>query len=294
MRTITKICALVVALFITSQNLRAQEEKPAYTIYDAEGRPVTYGEMIRQLSKPDAVFLGEMHNCPVTHWLEFEIVRSLHAVHGDSLVIGEEMLESDNQLIIDEFLQGKISENRFETETRLWDNYKTDYKPVTIFAKARGLRLVATNIPRRYANAVNAGGLQALDGFSDEAKRYMAPLPIKFTYDEAANREKFQQMIQMTGGRINIEYIAQAQAVKDATMAWFIAKNLRGKLVHLNGSAHSDRKEGIIPYLLDYRPGTKVGTVSFVRQQDISRLDEANKGMADFIICIPTTMMVTY
>ena len=97
---------------------RAQEEKPAYAIYDKEGKTVTYGEMVRELAKPDVVFLGEIHNCPVTHWLEFEIARSLQEIHGPRLTIGEEMLESDVQLIVDEFLQGKIAENRFEAEAR--------------------------------------------------------------------------------------------------------------------------------------------------------------------------------
>ena len=288
------VTAIAIVLLLTAFRLEAQEHKPAYAIYDAQGNTVTYGEMIRQLSKPDVVFLGEMHNCPITHWLEFEITRSLHAVHGDSLLIGEEMLESDNQLILDEFLQGKISENRFETEMRLWDNYTTDYKPITIFAKAHGIPLIATNVPRRYANAVSHGGLQVLDSFSNEAKRYIAPLPLKTIYNNDENRQKFQQMAMMAGGKINIEHIIQSQALKDATMAWFIARNLRGKLLHLNGSAHSDRRQGIIPYLLQYRPGTTIATVSFIKQQDITRLDNNNKGLADFIICIPTTMMVSY
>ena len=267
---------------------RAQEGKPAYAIYDKEGKTVTYG------AKPDVVFLGEIHNCPVTHWLEFEIARSLQEIHGPRLTIGEEMLESDVQLIVDEFLQGKIAENRFEAEARLWDNYATDYKPVTILAKSRGIRLVATNVPRRYAASVNRGGLETLDSLSDEAKRYMAPLPVKFEYDEKANREKFQQMIMMTGGKMNLKYMAQAQALKDATMAWFIARNLDGKFLHLNGSAHSDWRQGIVPYLLEYRPGTTIATVKFTRQQDIGKLDEQLKGAADFIVVIPVTMTTSY
>ena len=273
---------------------RAQEGKPAYAIYDKEGKTVTYGEMVRELAKPDVVFRGEIHNCPVTHWLEFEIARSLQEIHGPRLTIGEEMLESDVQLIVDEFLQGKIAENRFEAEARLWDNYATDYKPVTILAKSRGIRLVATNVPRRYAASVNRGGLETLDSLSDEAKRYMAPLPVKFEYDEKANREKFQQMIMMTGGKMNLKYMAQAQALKDATMAWFIARNLDGKFLHLNGSAHSDWRQGIVPYLLEYRPGTTIATVKFTRQQDIGKLDEQLKGAADFIVVIPVTMTTSY
>ena len=159
-------------------------DKPAYVLYDNAGKAITYSQLIKQLEKYDVVFLGEMHNCPITHWLEFEITRSLYHIHKDKLMLGEEMMESDNQLILNEYLQRKISYDRFEEEARLWPNYSTDYSPVVYFAKENKIPFIATNVPRRYANAVKNGGLEVLDSLSDEAKRYIAPLPISFNYDE--------------------------------------------------------------------------------------------------------------
>ena len=70
-------------------------DKPAYVLYDNAGKAITYSQLIKQLEKYDVVFLGEMHNCPITHWLEFEITRSLYHIHKDKLMLGEEMMESD-------------------------------------------------------------------------------------------------------------------------------------------------------------------------------------------------------
>ena len=75
---------------------------------------------------------------------------------------------------------------------------------------------------------------------------------------------------------------------------WFIAKNFRHKFLHINGSYHTERKEGIIPYLLRYRPDTSVVTVLFVRQETISALDAENLGRADFYVCIPEDMVHSY
>ena len=267
-------------------------DKPAYVLYDNAGKAITYSQLIKQLEKYDVVFLGEMH---ITHWLEFEITRSLYHIHKDKLMLGEEMMESDNQLILNEYLQRKISYDRFEEEARLWPNYSTDYSPVVYFAKENKIPFIATNVPRRYANAVKNGGLEVLDSLSDEAKRYIAPLPISFNYDEKESEAAFSMMNMMGGQKSGDNYkLAQAQAVKDATMGWFIAHNMKDKFLHINGSYHSDWKGGIIPYLLQYRPGTSVVTVTSVRQENTDKLDEENKGRADFYICVSEDMVTSY
>ncbi|MDO4770796.1 ChaN family lipoprotein [Porphyromonas sp.] len=272
------------------------DEKPSYTLFDNTGKKITYSALIKKLSAYDAVFLGEIHNCPISHWLEFEITRSLYNIHQNKLTIGAEMLESDNQIILDEYMSGKITSDRFEAEARLWPNHSTDYEPVVYFAKEHSIPFIATNIPRRYANSVKNHGFGILETLSDEAKRYIAPLPIPFEYNEKESQAVFGGM-GMMGGRKSPEEIrrfAEAQAIKDATMGWFIAKNFRHKFLHINGSYHTERKEGIIPYLLHYRPNTSVVTVLFVRQESVSALDEENLGRADFYVCIPEDMVHSY
>ena len=242
----------------------------------------------------EVVFIGEVHNCPITHWLELKITQALYARHGKQLTLGAELLESDIQLILDEYMQRLISPDRFGAEARLWDNYETDYHPIVFFAKEQGIPFVATNVPRRYANSVRNHGLEILDSLSEEAHRYIAPLPIPFTYDEEQSQAAFGMMA-MLGHGGDTRRLAEAQAVKDATMAWFISRNMsRGKFIHFNGNYHSDFKGGIIPYLERYRPGTRVATIASVRQSEIDRLDEEQVGRADFYICVPEEMTNTY
>ncbi len=268
----------------------------AYRLFDNSGRPVTFDEMADSLSRADVVFIGENHNCPISHWMELEITKAMHRAHGSSLTIGEEMMEADNQLLLDEYMGRAIEYDRFEAEARLWDNYSTDYYPVVFYAKENRIPFVATNIPRRYASVVKNRGLEALDSLSDEAKRYIAPLPIPFSFDHEKSEAAFG-MMQALGGRTSgdMERLAQAQAVKDATMAWFISRNMDGrKFLHINGSYHSDNRDGIVPYLLRYKPRTKVATVTSVRQEDITTLDPDNLGRADFYIAVPEEFPTSY
>lgn len=117
------------------------QEKNAYTLFDAQGNRVDYTQMMDVLERQDVVFIGEIHNCPIAHWMEYEIVKDLYDRHGDRLMIGAEMFERDNQLILDEYLAGMITPERFNAEAKLWPNYKTDYSPIVEFAKEHKIPL---------------------------------------------------------------------------------------------------------------------------------------------------------
>lgn len=291
---IWKNCLALFLCFAGGMTIFAQKEyKKAYTLFDANGKEIAYQELINGLTQPDVVFIGEIHNCCITHWLEYEISRSLYNIHKDKLMMGAEMFESDNQLILDEYMNKVITYDRFEDEARLWPNYSTDYAPFVFFAKENHIPFIATNVPRRYANVVKNRGLEYLDSLSVEAKQYLPPLPVNFTYKEEDDGT-FALMQMMGKSKGNPKLLAQAQAIKDATMGWFIARNIKHKFLHFNGNYHSDFKDGIIPYLLQYRPGTTVKTVCAVRQENIDQLDDENKGRADYYICVPEDMTSTY
>ena len=160
------LCIMLLGISVASWG----QEKKAYRLFDANGKEVGYREMMKVLKNQDVVFLGEVHNCAIAHWMEYEIVKDLCEVHKGKLAIGLEMLEADNQLVLDEYVGRLISSDRFEEEARLWPNYQTDYAAVVGLGREYGLKVVATNVPRRYANMVKNGGFEALDKLSAEAK----------------------------------------------------------------------------------------------------------------------------
>ncbi|MBR8535272.1 ChaN family lipoprotein [Carboxylicivirga sediminis] len=265
-------------------------DMPAYKLFDSQGKEIKYKKMIKELGNAEIVLFGEYHNNPIAHWLELEVTKSLYDSMNGKLIMGAEMFEADNQLIIDEYMNDFISRDKFEAECRLWSNYDTDYEPLIRFAKDSAVHFVATNIPRRYASIVHKKGIDTLDKLSDEAKRFIAPLPIEFDPDSV--------LIAKMGGMMGKSPlpIAKAQAIKDATMGFFITKNFTaGHLfIHYNGSFHSDDDGGIRKYLQIYQPGMKVKTITTVSQEDIDKLSDEYLGKADYIICVPTDMTKTY
>jgi hypothetical protein len=136
-------------------------------------------------------------------------------------------------------------------------------------------------------------GVSVLDSLNQEAYRYLAPLPLE--YDTSLNC--YRQLIhgaEMQGhGSINL---ADAQAIKDATMSHFIMENWQpGKqFIHFNGAYHSDYFESINWFLKRANPDLKIVTISTVSQKEIDTLSAEEKGKADFIICVPSNMTTTY
>lgn len=283
-----KVLLLLVAAF-----LLVSSDMPAYRIFKVDGEETAFKELLKKAQKADVVLFGEYHNNPIAHWLQFELTKQLHAKKGGKLVLGAEMFEADNQLILDEYLSDKITTKKFESEARIWPNYRTDYKPIVEFAKTEKLAFVATNIPRRYAGVVAKEGLEGLNTLSDEAKRYMAPLPFKVD-STLPNYSALKNM--GMGAHGSSENFMNAQASKDATMAHFILKNhvKGGVSLHFNGAYHSNHFEGISWYLRQARPDLKIVTISCLEQDDISKLEKQERDLADFIITIPSSMTKTH
>jgi uncharacterized iron-regulated protein len=282
-----------ILLIIAAMTLLAfKNDKPAYRLFTIDGKPVKYEKMVKELESADLVFFGELHDNPIGHWMEIEITKDLYKVKEANLILSAEMFESDNQVILTEYLEGRISKKSFESEARLWPNYKTDYKPLVEFAKENHLQFIACNVPRRYASVVHKNGFEALDSLSDEAKKFLPPLPVAYDPDV----ECYAEMLKMSemSDHVN-ENFPKAQAIKDATMAYFIMKNWSpGKLIiNFNGSYHSNNFEGIIWHIRLKYPDLKILTIANVSQEDLSEIEEDNKGIASYILCVSETMTKT-
>ncbi len=274
----------------------AAQDKPAYLLYNSKGKTAEYKDMVKDLSKADMVFFGEHHTNPISHWLQLEVTQSLYESVGDKLILGAEMFENGNQLVMDEYLAGFYDEEKMIPEmTQMWKNYKTDYKPLLDFAKEKKIPFIATNIPRRYAAMINKDGKDALKKLSPEAAKMVSPDLIKY-YDP--NVKAYAEMKDQMGGHVpkNMDNIQLAQAAKDATMAHFMLKNYKKPMLflHYQGSYHSDNDQGIIWWVNKVKPGLDIKSISTITRTDWDKLNDKEKAaLADYSIVVPDNMTET-
>ena len=234
--------------------------------------------MLADLSRADAVLVGEQHDDPNTHRLELAILEGL-ARRGVPLIVSLEMFERDVQPSLDRYTAGEITEQEFLKDARPWPRYATDYRPLVEFARTRKLRVLASNVPRRIASGVGKTGLGAIETLGGDrrlAARELACPPSGSYFDRFAAAMGGHQ-----GASPNFYY---AQCVKDETMGEAIADAFAGTLgrvtiVHMNGAFHSDFGEGAAESARRRMPGRRIAVVSVLPVADVDTIAPAGEDL---------------
>ena len=251
--------------------LHAQGENPytdCYKIYSGNhGKLINVDRIIEDFAKYDVIIFGEEHNDAVAHYLELLLFQKLHDRYKGMIALSLEMFDRDVQVILDEYLNGQITEKHFKKDARVWINYE-DYRPLVEFAKTSKINVIAANAPMRYTNIARTRGQDALLVISETAKSFLAPLP----YDTATGEYrkkllKVQEVLEpllikkdslMPGDKMQKKMplammafkINQGQSLWDATMAYSIIQyreqNKDIKIMHVNGKFHSDEYFGVV------------------------------------------------
>ncbi len=289
-----KKIVLLFSLFIFASGF-SQDLKP-YRFYNKKSKPVPVSRMIKELAEYDVVLFGEHHNNSINHWLQKKITEELYKRKNGKIILGAEMFETDNQKGINEYLAGKIEAKSLKDSVRLWKNYETDYRPLLDFAKDKKLPFIATNIPRKYASQTSKNGIKSLNELPDSEKKWMAELPIEVTLETPG----YKEMKSLMGDHVDeiklMDFIS-AQAVKDATMAESIFKNLQSgtTFIHYNGDYHSKQYGGIYWYLKKKNPYLKIAVISiFESEKPDLPLPEKDVVPTEFNLVIPADMAKTY
>jgi len=264
---------------------------PAYRIVDpGAGRTLDVAELAERAAAADVVFFGEQHDDAGTHRLQRALLDAL-ADRRDVVVLSLEMFERDVQPALDDYLAGRISEEKFLAGARPWSNYATDYRPLVELARERGWPVVAANVPRRYASMVAAGGLDTLRVVPTAEREAYIARDIDCSRDAYHDRFLEAMGVHPGAGQASdaMERYYLAQCLKDETMAESIVaarERWPGALVvHVTGAFHSDFGHGIPARVERRAPGTRILILTGIPTSDLARPPvEENRGRADVLL----------
>ena len=256
-----------------------------FTVFDAQGAQVELATLCNAMDDADVVFLGELHNDSTAHAIQLELLAWADATTRSTdrpLVLGLEMVETDAQTVLDEYLAGLVRERDWLAASRPWTNYETDYRPLVEFAREHGAAVVGTNAPGRYVSLVSRrGGVTVLDSLSASARAWLPPSSAPPSDPLAA---KFMDLMggMPHGAGPTVEGMLAGQNLRDATMAWQIAQSLADHpgalVVHVNGSFHSEGGLGIPEHLARLAPEARVLVVTMAPDAEPGSLGD------DFVI----------
>jgi uncharacterized iron-regulated protein len=282
-----------------------------YRVYTAAGEPVSLDALVAAMREADVVILGEQHDDSTTHALQRRLLQAADALDRPA-VLSLEMFERDVQLVLDEYLAGLTRERDFLAAARPWSNYVTDYRPLVEYARMQDLPVIAANAPQRYVSRVSRLGPEALADLSPDARALLPPdiapasdaLRAEFfalmqgmmghggaTETDSTEAEATTEAGAVHGGAPDLENLLAAQNLRDASMGYAIAsfldENPEARVVHLNGTFHSEGGLGVPEHLARYRPETRMLVVTAKPDDAFPALDaDAFRGSDGFFIVV--------
>ena len=203
---------------------------------------VSFSQMMADSEKADVIFVAETHDDKKHHEVQFDVVRSLWS-KKIPLAIGLEMFQMDNQNFLDDWVEGRISEQDFKTIfARNWSYDWSLYRNIFIFARDNRVPMIALNIPKDIILKVVRQGFASLS--PEELKYLPSGINNKLNKPQIDFLTKtFQAVFKREANGKVFANFSEAQAVRDSCMALIIASELKKhpgrKIVTLAGTWHS-------------------------------------------------------
>lgn len=206
---------------------------------------ISFNQMINELKKINIIFIGEYHDKPDHHKIQFHIIKALHQSRIP-IVIGLEMFASEYQNLLNKWVAGDIELKEFlDIYKNNW-SYEWDlYKDIFIYAKDNNIPLIGLNVPRDIPQRVSRYGLSALT--VEELKILPSDLQCEI---ESGISTEILKMVFKSHDKEDFIFFCQAQMIWDKTMAKNIIEHLKSNpdnlMIVLAGIGHAFKKG--IPY----------------------------------------------
>lgn len=267
-----------ILLMLLLVHLSCAEAAQFSRISDKKGAELP--EVVTDLQQADIIFIGEIHYNKLHHKTQLDLLRTLHA-KKTSFAIGLEMFIPEDQQKLDEWTQGKLTEESFlPVYARNWSYEWPLYRDLFIFARDNRIPMIALNTPKQVISRLMSNGPSSL-------KESEIPPKTSWKLNEA--QADYMKIIshQVLGEAPPDKYVArlsEAQALRNSGMAWNIAgyrkKHPKDKVVVIAGTWHAV-KNGV-PELLSLH-GNLTYKVILPELAEFN-LDNATVREADYLI----------
>jgi len=234
-----------------------------YRLTDLSNQDLSIAQLLAQLENTDVIMVGEWHGHPGVHLFQAKLLAALAAQEGELALSMEHFTRAD-QTVLDQYLAGEIGESTLIKKAKVWDNYKSDYRPLVEMARLNNFPVIAANAPRKLVKCVGQKGPTYLNSL-DVSTRKLAAQNVDIS--DSPYRQKF--LGNMAGMQLSTERIGKmfgAQLTWDATMAESIVlhkqKHTKAKIYHVAGRFHVINGLGTGAEILKLSPNLKIAYIS--------------------------------
>lgn len=210
------------------------------------GQVISFNDMIDDLSSERIIFIGETHENRYHHEIQLKVLKALYEKNRN-IFIGMEMFQRPFQQVLDEYISGRMEEETFLKRSEYFKRWKFDYnlyKTIIDFAKEKGLRIIALNIPKEIIDKISAEGIGAL---TEDERKEVSEIG---TYEDTHRTFLRKVFEEHHLPEERFEFFYQAQLAWDQSMAFSIAEFFKNagaihesplQMVVIAGTGHSLR-----------------------------------------------------
>ena len=226
----------------TAPNQQSATESPlAGRVYDVRARTfIPREDAIGRAIAARYVILGEIHDNPVHHHLQADILASMIRA-GRRPALAMEQFDREHQAALDATRSNRVFDpeaiadaGRFDRKGWRWQ----DYKPLVALAADSGLRIVAANVSREEVRAMAKSG-RAHEGLPPVSADLRARLEEVIVAGHCGYRPPAPVLAGML----------EAQRARDAQMAAALEAGGDAGTVLIAGAGHARRSHGAPAYV---------------------------------------------
>jgi uncharacterized iron-regulated protein len=244
---------------------------------------ISYNTLMSELARPRFIYVGETHVSGEDHRVQLKIVQGLYA-QNRSLILAMEMFPREVQPILDQYINGSISEEVFLKEANWDQNWGYPfalYRAILTWAREQQIRIIGLNAPREIVSKISQSGLSSLTvSERDRVAR-------DFHLNDQAHREYIRQQFHHhpKGHISDFDTFLEAQLAWEETMAETLAETATSsppqvQIIVLIGKGHISDRVGV-PRLTYERSEQDYRTVAPIPVDFPDRTADPN--IADFV-----------
>jgi len=275
--------------------------KPGDIYHLPTGLPISEDGLMEMLSGARLVCVGETHDNLSDKRVELEVIKGLYRRFPGKVAIGMEMFRAPQQEALDRWVKGELTELEFLKESKWYQSWGfgfSAYRDILLFAKEKGIDVVALDPSRELQDAVRRTGL---DNVPEDLRSKLPEIGEIDPWQRAVLRGVFGGHAGHGGGDESFDSFLRIQLLWEETMARNVVaylKSPRGagkRMVTITGGWHVKYGFGLpkkvirrmpMPYAILLTeeistPEQKEGRLMNVDLPDVPLLP------ADFQWCVP-------
>ncbi len=283
---ISKLSIIICGLIVTNVYASNQQCLPDGPWFEPSNmQAVESNTVLSRLTKKPILLMGEHHDNADHHAWHLQMLTQMH--DKNNMVLGFEMLPRSKQSLLDQWVDGNITEKIFLSLLD-WDEFWgfdiRHYLPIFRFAREKKIPMVALNLEKdlvkKIANAdwisTDLATLYPVHKPANPPKNYIRQLAVSFT------RHKFAPLSDVDKEQFH-RFVKQ-QLIWDRVMAESIAETLTNSdnilFIGFAGSWHLINRFGIV-FQLNSLGYNKITTL--IPWDKNLHCDDLNSDFADYI-----------